>query len=216
MKFVQVKEPVNAWSHLLTCAAAIVGLIYLVVTYSEQTAGKLSSLIIYGASMIVLFLASGLYHAIRTTPKKELWLRKFDHVSIFLLIAGTYTPMFAYGLHGAWQVTMLSVVWGLAGIGMILKLFFMGVPRWISTMLYLGLGWLAIVPLYKLAQGLPSGAILFMFLGGVAYTIGAIIYGTKKLDLIPGKFGFHEIFHMFVSTGSALHFVMIAFFVATV
>lgn len=214
MKFLRVKEPVNAWSHLLTCAAAVVGLIYLVVAYSEQTAGKLSSLIIYGASMITLFLASGLYHAIRTTPKKELWLRKFDHVSIFLLIAGTYTPVFAYGLHGAWQVTMLSVVWGLAGAGMLLKLFFMGVPRWISTLLYVSLGWIAVVPMFKLVDGLPAGALLFMLLGGVAYTVGAVIYGTKKLDFVPGKFGFHEVWHMFVSAGSALHFVMIAFFVA--
>lgn len=216
MQWLRVKEPVNAWSHLLTCAAAVVGLIYLVARYSEQTAGKLSSLIIYGASMIVLYLASGLYHAIRTTPAKELWLRKFDHVSIFLLIAGTYTPVFAYGLHGAWQVTMLSVVWGLAGVGMLLKLFFMGVPRWISTLLYVALGWIAVVPFIKLVHGLPLGAILFMLLGGVAYTVGAVIYGTKKLDLVPGKFGFHEIFHMFVSAGSVLHFVMIAFFVAAI
>ncbi|WP_347338361.1 PAQR family membrane homeostasis protein TrhA [Tumebacillus amylolyticus] len=216
MRWLRVKEPVNAWSHLLTCAAAVVGLIYLVVAFSEQTAGKLSSLIIYGASLIVLYLASGLYHAVRTTPSKELWLRKFDHVSIFLLIAGTYTPVFAYGLQGAWQVTMLSVVWGLAGAGMVLKLFFMNIPRWISTLIYVALGWIAVVPFFKLIQNLPAGAILFMFLGGIAYTIGAVIFGTKKLDFFPGKFGFHEVWHMFVSAGSVLHFVMIAFFVATV
>lgn len=212
MRFLRFKEPVNTWTHLVTCLLAVVGTVFLL---AEATGlGKKVSVGVYGVSMVVLFLASSLYHAIRTSPKKELWLRKFDHMSIFLLIAGTYTPVFWFGLDGTWRTTMLIVVWAIAGAGMVMKLFFMGVPRWISTVLYTGLGWIAIVPFYKLAETLSTGAIVLMVLGGVAYTVGAVIYGTKKLDLFPGKFGFHEMFHVWVSVGAILHFFMVERYIA--
>jgi len=212
MRFLRFKEPVNTWTHLITCLFAVVGLIVLLVESSGV--GKTVAMIVYGISMIVLFLASSLYHAIYTTPKKELWLRKFDHVSIFLLIAGTYTPVFAFALDGAWRVTMLTVVWSLAAVGMILKLFFMGMPRYISTIFYVALGWIAVVPFVKMIDTMPTGAITLMVLGGVAYTIGAIIYGTKKFDFFPNRFGHHEIFHLWVSAGAVLHFFMVERYIA--
>jgi len=213
LRFLRFKEPVNTWTHLLTCVAAIVGLVFLIVMTADET-GKMMSMIVYGTSMIVLFLASSLYHAISGSEKVTRALKKFDHMSIFFLIAGTYTPVFAIGLDGAWRVTMLITVWSLAVVGMLLKLFFIGVPRSLSTVLYVGLGWIAIVPFVKLVDALPTGAIVLMVLGGVAYTIGAVIYGTKKFDFWPGKFGHHEIFHLWVSTGSALHFAMICAYIA--
>lgn len=212
MRFLRFKEPVNTWTHLITCLFAVVGLIVLLVESSGV--GKTVAMVVYGISMIVLFLASSLYHAVYTTPKKELWLRKFDHVSIFLLIAGTYTPVFAFALDGAWRVTMLILVWSLAAVGMILKLFFMGMPRSVSTIFYVGLGWIAVVPFVKLIDSMQTGALVLMVLGGVAYTIGAIIYGTKKFDFFPNRFGHHEIFHLWVSAGAVLHFFMVEQYIA--
>ncbi|MFD2171070.1 PAQR family membrane homeostasis protein TrhA [Tumebacillus lipolyticus] len=213
MWFLRFREPVNTWTHLMTCLAAVVGLVLLIV-WSRESAAKVSVMTVYGVSMIVLFFASSLYHAVRTSPEKILALKKFDHVSIFLLIAGTYTPVFAYGLDGAWQITMLIIVWALAIAGMAMKLFFIHAPRYLSTLLYVGLGWIAIVPFFKLTESFPPQAIWLMIAGGVAYTVGAVIYATKWFDWVPGKFGFHEIFHLWVSAGATLHFVMIARYIA--
>jgi len=213
LRYLRFKEPVNTWTHLVTCLLAVVGLVFLILdTYDHG--GKLAAMIVYGVSMILLFLASSLYHAVSGSESVMRRLKKFDHVSIFLLIAGTYTPVLAFGLDGAWRVTMLIVVWSLAALGMLLKIFFIGVPRAISTALYVGLGWVAVVPFVKLIDGLPAGALVLLVLGGVAYTIGAVIYQTKWFDFWPGKFGHHEIFHLFVSAGCGLHFAMVAGYIA--
>lgn len=213
MWFLRFREPVNTWTHLVTCLAAVVGLVLLIV-WSRESAAKVSVMVIYGLSLIVLFMASAVYHAVRSTPAKILALKKFDHMAIYLLIAGTYTPVFAFGLDGAWRITMLAVVWGLALAGMAMKLIFINAPRYFSTLLYVGLGWIAVVPFVKLVETLPTGAIWLMFAGGVAYTVGAVIYATKWFDWIPGKFGFHEIFHLWVSAGATLHFLMVARYIA--
>jgi hemolysin III len=212
-RYLKWKEPVNAWTHALTALAGVVGLVFLIV-FTAQSPGKLASMIIYGASVIVLFAASAIYHAVHTTPKKELLLKKIDHISIFLLIAGTYTPVLAFGLTGAWRITMLALVWGIAMLGILMKVFFINVPRSWSTVLYVALGWIAVIPFVKLVHAYPPGAMWFMIGGGIAYTIGAVIYATKKPDPFPGKFGFHEIFHLWVTAGSALHFVMILRYIA--
>ena len=108
---------------------------------------------------------------------------------------------------------MLAIIWGLSLVGIIIKMFFVGVHRWVSTIFYIVLGWMAIVPMAKLIQAYPKEAILLLFLGGLSYTIGGIIYATKIFNFIPNKFGFHEIFHIFISVGSVLHFAMIMKFV---
>ncbi|TCP53347.1 hemolysin III [Tumebacillus sp. BK434] len=213
MWFLRFREPVNTWTHLLTCLAAVAGLVLLIV-WSRESAAKVSVMVIYGLSLIVLFMASAVYHAVRSTPEKILALKKFDHMAIYLLIAGTYTPVFAFGLDGSWRITMLAVVWALALAGMAMKLFFINAPRYLSTLLYVGLGWIAVVPFVKLVETLPTGAIWLMFAGGVAYTVGAVIYATKWFDWFPGKFGFHEIFHLWVSAGATLHFLMVARYIA--
>ncbi|ARU62057.1 hemolysin III family channel protein [Tumebacillus avium] len=213
MWFLRFREPVNTWTHLVTCLAAVVGMVLLIV-WSRESAAKVSVMVIYGVSLIVLFMASAVYHAVRSTPEKILALKKFDHMAIYLLIAGTYTPVFAFGLDGAWRITMLAVVWGLALAGMALKLFYINAPRYFSTLLYVGLGWIAVVPFVKLVETLPMGAIWMMLAGGIAYTVGAVIYATKWFDWIPGKFGFHEIFHLWVSAGATLHFLMVARYIA--
>ncbi|WP_255298513.1 PAQR family membrane homeostasis protein TrhA [Brevibacillus dissolubilis] len=212
MKFLKMKEPVNTWTHFVPFLAGIVGLVFLILE-SYQNPSKLITMTIFGASVIILYGASTIYHWIRTTPEKELVLRKIDHMAIFLLIAGTYTPVLYYGLEGAWRWTMLIAVWVLSFIGIAMKIWFMNLPRSVSTVFYVALGWIAVVPFAKLVQSLPVEAIVLMIAGGVAYTIGGIIYGTKKLNFIPNKFGFHEIFHIFVATGTLLHFLMIFIYV---
>ncbi|SEN03386.1 PAQR family membrane homeostasis protein TrhA [Lihuaxuella thermophila] len=208
MKFLKMKEPASTWTHFIPFLAGIVGLVFLILE-SVNNPAKLVIMTIFGVSVILLYGASSLYHWIRTTPEKELILRKIDHMAIFILIAGTYTPVLYYGLAGAWKWVMLIAVWLLSFIGMAIKIWFIDLPRSVSTIFYLALGWIAVIPFAKLVQTLPVEAIILMIAGGVAYTIGGIIYATKILDLIPNKFGFHEVFHIFVSLGTLLHFFMI-------
>ncbi|MDP4127464.1 MAG: hemolysin III family protein [Bacillota bacterium] len=207
-----MKEPVNTWTHFIPFMAAIVGLVFLIIL-SKNDLSKLITMTIYGFSMIALYGASSVYHWVRTTPSKELILKKIDHIAIYLLIAGSYTPVFYYGLQGAWRWTMLIAVWTLAIIGMILKLWFIHIPRYVSSAFYVSLGWIALVPFFQLINHLEIGAIILMAVGGVAYTIGAIIYATKIFDFFPKRFGFHEIFHLFIAAGSIVHFIMILIYI---
>lgn len=207
-----MKEPVNTWTHLVTCLAAVVGLVLLLIL-ARQSVSKIITMSIYGVSVILLFAASTLYHWAKTTPRKEFILRKIDHIAIYFLIAGSYTPVLYYGLEGRWRLVMLTAVWVLAFVGLGLELAFKRIPRGISTSFYLTFGWLAVIPFWQFIGTLPMGALVLLFVGGLLYTIGGIIYGTKKLDLFPKAFGFHEIFHIFVSLGCAAHFVMMAVYI---
>ena len=207
-----MKEPVNTWTHFIAFMAAIVGLVFLIVM-SKGDVLKLVTMTIYGLSMILLYGASSIYHWIRTTPQKELLLKKIDHIAIYFLIAGSYTPVFYYGLDGAWRWAMLISVWSLAVLGMALKLWLIRAPRYVSAGFYVSLGWIALVPFFQLTKHLQVGAIILMAVGGVLYTIGAVIYATKIFDFFPKRFGFHEIFHLFIAAGSIVHFIMILIYI---
>ncbi|WP_407308978.1 PAQR family membrane homeostasis protein TrhA [Desulfosporosinus sp. SB140] len=208
----KMKEPVNTWTHFVPFMAAIVGLIFLIINCKDNIS-KLITMTIYGISVIMLYGASSVYHWVRTTPKKELLLKKIDHIAIYFLIAGSYTPVFYFGLAGAWRWAMLISVWVLALIGMALKLWLIHAPRYVSTAFYVSLGWIALVPFLQLIHHLPKGAIILMAVGGVAYTIGAVIYATKIFDFFPKRFGFHEIFHLFIAVGSLVHFIMMLIYI---
>lgn len=203
-----MKEPVNTWTHFIAFVGAIIALVFLVIT-SKNSVSKLIIMTIYGLSMIVLYGASSVYHWAQTTPQKEIILKKIDHIAIYFLIAGTYTPVFYYGLVGTWRWTMLAAVWTLAIVGMALKIWFIHAPRYVSAIFYVSLGWIALIPFLQLIKHLPLDAIILMAVGGVAYTMGAIIYATKIFDFFPKRFGFHEIFHLFIAAGSIIHFIMI-------
>ncbi|MDR3601549.1 MAG: hemolysin III family protein [Desulfosporosinus sp.] len=208
----KMKEPVNTWTHLIPCMAAIVGLVYLIII-SKNNISQLVTMTIYGLSMIALYGASSVYHWVQTTPQRELLLKRVDHTAIYFLIAGSYTPVFYYGLEGAWRWAMLTAVWTLALVGMALKIWFIHAPRYVSSAFYVLLGWIALVPFLQLIKHLPTGAIILMALGGVFYTIGAVIYATKIFDFFPKRFGFHEIFHLFIAAGSIVHFTMICIYI---
>jgi hemolysin III len=203
-----MKEPVNAWTHFVTLIAAVIGFVLLMVFARRSLAG-LFVVGVYGASMVALYTASTMYHWWRTTARREMILKRLDHGSINLLIAGSATPIFYYGLQGAWRTVMLAVVWVLAVLCGVIQVVFIRAPRWLHTILYLMLGWVAIVPLPQLIRHLSLAALVLLGAGGLSYSVGAVVYATKKPNFIPGKFGFHEVFHLFVATGTIAHFVAI-------
>ncbi len=197
----------NVLTHGFGFVLSIVALVLLVVFASlYKTTWHVISFSIYGASLVILYFASTSYHLARR-PSLRARLNIFDHAAIFLLIAGTYTPYTLVTLRGPWGWSIFGVIWGLAITGMILKLFTTGRYDKISTIAYVGMGWIAIVAIYPLLQNLALPGILWMFAGGILYTIGAVFYRLNKLPYN------HAIFHVFVLLGSFSHFVSIFFYV---
>lgn len=201
------REPVNALTHWGGALAALIVLGPL-LSWAHARGLTLWPFVVFSVSMVALYAASASYHSFRSGERGLLWLRKLDHAGIFLLIAGTYTPVAYFGLSGPLQAAVLWIIWGVALSGITLKLVTMSLPRWISTALYLGMGWLAVAFLPQLAHNLPAAALFWLAAGGVMYSIGAVVYGTKRWNPRPGVFGFHEIWHLFVLAGTAAHVVM--------
>lgn len=204
-----LREPVNSLTHLFGALLSLIGTIIL-LKYNYPTLNLLStlSIIIFGISLILLYTTSGVYHLVNATDEVLAKLRKLDHSMIFVLIAGSYTPFCLLSLSGAFQWSIISIVWALAIIGITLKMFWMDMPRWVSTSFYIGMGWIALFALKPLYDSLSMGGFVLLLLGGSFYTIGGIIYGLKKPNICKG-FGFHEIFHIFVMLGSLCHYIAI-------
>jgi hemolysin III len=209
----KLREPINALTHLVAAGISFIGLLVLLF-YAWGDISKVVTFLIYGISLILLFLASGIYHSVISHDSTLLKLRKFDHSAIYLLIAGTYTPICVHFFSGFWQYGMVALIWGLAIIGVSVKIFVINSPRWITAGIYLIMGWLAIIGVQEIIRTMPTPAIILLVIGGLMYTIGAIIYITKKLDIKPGVFGFHEIWHIFVILGALSHFLVILRFIA--
>jgi hemolysin III len=208
-----MREPVNGLTHLGAAAVSAVGLVALLIT-GRSTVGKEVSLLIYGSTLVLLFAASSTYHLVKGSPRVMGILRKVDHAAIYLLIAGSYTP-FCYNMFsGFWQWGLLAIVWSLALAGVIVKIFIIKSPRWLNTAIYLVLGWLVIFAVREMLATVPVGALLWLSAGGVLYTLGAIVYATKTLNFVPGKFGFHEVWHIFVILGALAHFAAVILYVA--
>lgn len=211
----RLREPVNGLTHAAGGVLAFVGLFVLVA--SAASAGRMDQIVafgIFGISLVALYIASSLYHLLPLSPAGVARLRKLDHVAIFVLIAGTYTPFCLLALEGAWRVGLLSMIWGLAVCGILLKLFWMEAPRWLSVALYLGMGWVAVIAAPALFLAVPTGGMTWVLGGGLLYTAGALIYGLKRPNLVPGVFGFHELWHLFVVAGSSCHFWAVLHYLA--
>jgi hemolysin III len=207
-----LREPVNALTH---AAGVVLGLVGLGVLLSMAAGNVLHvvSATVYGLSVVVLFLASTLLHALKVKHATYVKLRLFDHAAIFVLIAGTYTPVLLVTVLPAapsLAIALLSVVWALALLGVLFKIFWLNAPRWFSTSLYVILGWLSVLALGPLVQTLPWPGVTWLVAGGVTYTVGAVVYALKRPNPFPRVFGYHEIWHLFVLAGSAFHFVLIA------
>ena len=211
----KIREPVNGLTHFFAAIVALAGLIVLLVL-GWQSLSKIISFSIYGISLILLFTASATYHMVKAEPNIIRFLRKLDHAAIFLLIAGTYTPFCVVMFTGFWRWGLLAIIWSLAIIGIVVKMFIMNAPRWLSTGVYIMMGWLCIAAIGEIFRVLPTGALVWLITGGVIYTLGAIVYITKTMNFLPGKFGFHEVWHILVILGALAHFIAIAFYIAPV
>lgn len=202
----ELEEQLNALSHGMAALLGIVALVLLIIFNSNKTEYSLFSVIIYGISIIVLFSVSALYHAIKREKHKHVF-RVLDHISIYLLIAGTYTPVCLIALEQSKGWHLFWVVWGIAALGFILKLFFTGRFEALSLMLYLAMGWLVVFDFTYLSQTLGPQGILWLFAGGLFYTLGIVFYAIER---IPYN---HVIWHVFVLAGALCHFFMVFWYV---
>jgi len=202
----RLKEPFNSLSHLLGALLSVAALAVL-LSQSWGRTWRMIAFAIYGMSLVTLYSASAIYHGLKTSPKGEDWLRRLDHTAIFFLIAGSYTPICLVALKPNLGWMLLTVVWTIAIAGTVLKLFFDHLPGWLSAAIYLGMGWLAVLAIGPMMNRFPIEGLMWLLGGGVVYSIGAVIFALERPDPYPQVFGHHEIFHIFVLGGSALHFV---------
>ena len=209
----RLREPVNGITHLVAAVVAFVGLFALVYLAKENVA-RLASLGIYGSTLVLMFSASAIYHLINAGPRLTVLLRKLDHSAIYLLIAGTYTPICLYYFTGFWRFGFPGVIWSLALIGIAVKLVVVSAPRWLTASVYLLMGWLSVAAIGEILSTMPPGALIWLFLGGVFFTAGAVIYILRKPDPFPGVFGFHEVWHIFVILGAFSHFALMLAYIA--
>jgi len=203
-----LREPVSGFTHLAGAILSFVGLLALVIktTITSPTIVNLTAVIIFGISMMLLYSASATYHLVVSSEKVIKFLRKLDHSMIFILIAGSYTPFCLIALNGAKGFTLFAVVSGIAVAGVLFKMLWFNCPRWLSTSIYIGMGWISIFIIGPLSKAISPQGVFYLALGGVFYTIGGIIYGVKPKCLDFKYLGFHDIFHIFVMLGSLTHF----------
>jgi hemolysin III len=191
----------RGWLHAIAAAAAVI-FTGIACWHTQSDVPRLISVLIFGLSMTELFSVSALYHIGTWREPVRRTLRALDHANIFILIAGTYTPLCFNVLAGWLRPTLLTLIWLLAGLGIGLTTLTLHTPRWVTTSLYVGMGWVALLALPAFMAVLPGTAIAALLLGGVLYTVGAIIYARRRPDPFPRVFGFHEVFHLFVVAGS--------------
>ncbi|HAL01250.1 MULTISPECIES: hemolysin III family protein [Exiguobacterium] len=210
-----MREPINGLTHLGGAVFAFVGLLALVIKASLERGASLAivAAIIFGVSMMALYAVSATYHMVLASDRAIAIWRRLDHSMIYLLIAGSYAPFCLVSLNGPTGWVLFSIVMLIAVSGITFKLVWFNSPRWLSTTLYIGMGWIMVFAITPLAQVLSPLGIGLLFLGGIFYTIGGIIYGLKPRVLSFKHLGFHEIFHIFVLLGSLAHFLCVYFFV---
>src|SRR5262245_27648855 len=201
------REPVSGFSHLAGAGLAAIGLIGLLIGTADAPS-KLIPVMVYGISLVLVYCASSALHLAQGSERTILWLQRIDHASIYLLIAGTYTPFCALLLTGTGRSAMLILIWALAAVGAIYKLLFLKKDNLISTLGYIGMGWIGLLLVPTVGPILPLGAIALLLAGGVIYTLGAVIFATRWPNL-HRHFTFHDLWHLFVLGGSALHFIAI-------
>lgn len=200
-------ELVSGYSHLLAVLLSIVGLVVLVVRAAvEGTAWHVVGFSVFGAGLILLYAASTSYHLLPLAEHRKVLLRRLDHIMIYVLIAGTYTPVCLTILRGPWGWSIFGTEWGLAFLGLFFKFFWLDAPRWLSTVLYVVMGWVALVAMVPLVEAVSWVGVAWLLAGGIWYTLGAAAYATKWPTLHPRHFTFHELFHILVMAGSLSHF----------
>jgi hemolysin III len=207
----RIREPFNGASHLVGLVLACAGTWTLLRWASGPW--EVTAFTIYGGTLILLYAISFLYHSLPVAGRPLKALRTLDHIAIYFLIAGTYTPVALITLHSGLGWSLLAAVWLIALAGIPFKLLYLDAPVWLSTGTYLAMGYLALVAIGPLAQVVSLTGLLWLAAGGVAYTVGAVVYSRRRPDPFPGRFGHHEIWHLLVMTGSACHFAFMVYHV---
>lgn len=210
----KIKDPVSGFTHLLGALLSIAGLVLMIIysaLFSDEKAWDIVSVSIFGTGLILLYTFSSLYHLLNLKEKGTRIFRKFDHIMIYVLIASTYTPICLGPLRGPWGWSIFGVVWGLAIMGTILTAVWLDAPRWLTTGIYIAMGWIVVIaafPMISIFSKIPKGmeALAWLLAGGIFYTIGGVIYGLKWPKINNKYVGFHEIFHIFVMLGSFCQF----------
>ena len=206
-----IKEPGSAITHFIGMVMAIFAAVPLLFKATrEPDRIYIISMTIYAASLILLYAASTTYHTFDISEKVNTILKKIDHMMISVLIAGSYTPVCLIVLKGRLGIILLSIVWAIAIAGILIKAFWVYCPKWVSSVLYIGMGWTCVLAFTQLLNNLSPAAFGWLLAGGIIYTVGGVIYALK-LPLFNSRhknFGSHEIFHLFVMAGSACHFVV--------
>ena len=208
---VRIKDPGSAITHFIGMMMAMFAATPLLIKAARQPDKiHMIALAIFITSMILLYAASTLYHTLDLSQKANKMLKKIDHMMIFILIAGTYTPICIIALPQPLGVRLLALVWGIALVGIVVKMFWVTCPKWFSSILYIGMGWTCVLAFTQILNSLSKAAFGWLLAGGIIYTIGGIIYALK-LPIFNAKhkyFGSHEIFHLFVMGGSICHFIV--------
>lgn len=211
---VRLREPVNGLTHCLGAVLALVGAVLLLARVaSPAMPWHIVTFAVFGTAMVMLYTASTLYHWLPLSEAGVRLWRRIDHCMIFVYIAATYTPICLIPLRGPWGWSLFGSVWALALAGISVKVFWLHAPRWLSTGLYLGMGWMVIVGVYPLVVSLPAGALWWLLAGGLFYTVGAVVYASRWPN-VARHFGFHELFHVFVMAGSFCHFLVMYLYVS--
>lgn len=208
--YLRIREPINSMSHLIGAVLSLAGLVFLIVK-SVQIGSivHLLSALVFGLSLIFLYSSSSVYHWVISSAEVVRILRKIDHCMIYVLIAGTYTPVCLLTLQGKLGIGLLIAIWSLAILGIVLKLVWFDAPRWLYTGFYLLLGWLAVFFIYPISLALPGRGVFLLVLGGLLYSAGSMFYALKPKRLKLWVFGFHEIFHLFILAGSITHYIFV-------
>lgn len=214
---ITIREPGSAITHLIAMILAGIAATPLLIKASmSANSGSLAAMTIFILSMVLLYGASTLYHSVNVGGRLLRAFRKLDHMMIFVLIAGSYTPVCLIVLGGQLGYALLAVVWGIALAGMTVKACWITCPKWFSSVIYIAMGWVCIFVFGRLLHTLPLAAFLWLLAGGVIYTIGGVVYALK-LPIFNAKhdhFGSHEVFHLFVMAGSICHFIFMYCYVA--
>ena len=214
---ITIREPGSAITHYVAMMMAMIAAVPLLIKATmSQNQSHVIAMLIFAGSMVLLYAASTMYHAVNVSGKVLKIFKKFDHMMIFVLIAGTYTPVCMIVLSKETGYPLLGLVWATAMVGIIIKMFWVTCPKWFSSVIYIAMGWECVLVFRPLLNTLSTGAFLWLLIGGVIYTIGGVIYALKipVLDALHKFFGLHEIFHIFVMMGSFCHFMFMFLYVA--
>lgn len=214
---ITIREPGSAITHFIAMMMAVFAAVPLLIKTGIQSGQEnFLAMAIFMGSMILLYGASATYHSVDLTGRSLRIFRKLDHMMIFVLIAGSYTPICLIVLGGKLGYTLLALVWGIAAVGMIIKACWITCPKWFSSVIYIAMGWVCVLVFGPLLSTLSTPAFLWLLAGGIIYTVGGVIYALK-LPIFNSKhksFGSHEVFHLFVMGGSICHFIFMYLYVA--